>query len=555
MPGRLLLSVLAGLSLWLAQPGFDIWPAAPIGVALLAFAARDVGGRRGALLGVICGAAFLTPLLSWTGIYVGPFPWLALSVLEALYYGLVGAVVGMVPVRNRWFPGLLGAAWATMELLRSTTPYGGFPWARIAFGMADSPYAPLASWVGAPGVGFVVAATGGALAVVAARCWLRWVAVPRAGRHPLPGGRWAHLREYWWRRRGESGTRRIASSEGMHVAGKAAMRRAGVSPTWKGLVVAAVLTILPLAIPLSTEGPTARLMAIQGNVPTAGLEFNAQRRAVLDNHARLTAKAAEDRRDRHTPTPDLVIWPENASDIDPLRNADAAQIIADAVRTIGAPTLVGAVLSEPVDHVTNASLLYVPGQQQPTQRYDKRHPVPFGEYIPQREFFRMFSDKVDLIRRDFVGGTKVGVIRVPRAGGAPEVAAGINICFEVAYDDLVRDGVRAGANVIVVQTNNATFGYTDESVQQLAISRIRAIEHGRSVVHISNVGVSSLITPDGVPHGWTGKFQPAVLDADMPLRSEMTLATRLGDVPAWLAAAVTVWAMGSSWWRRRRRMS
>ena len=83
---------------------------------------------------------------------------------------------------------------------------------------------------------------------------------------------------------------------------------------------------------------------------------------------------------------------------------------------------------------------------------------------------------------------------MPAAAGG-EVVAGPTICFEVAYDDLVRANVDLGANLLLVQTNNATFGYTDESVQQLAISRIRAMEHGRSVVHVSTVGVSALITP------------------------------------------------------------
>lgn len=524
VPARLLLSLLGGLLLWVAQPGFDVWPAAPVGVALLALACRGAGWRAGAWCGLAAGLACFTPLLSWTGIYVGPLPWLALCVLESLYVALVGALLGGFPVRPGAYPWLVGAAWVTSEFLRSTTPYGGFPWARLAFGVVDAPFAQVAALLGAPGVTFAVALCGGYLAVAVLRCWQEFA--PTRLRTPAEASMGA-------------GGRRTA-------------------PILTALAGAAAAVLLPLliprAIPAGDDHPTARIVAIQGDVPQAGLDFNAQRRAVLDNHARVTARAAADLRARGESPPDLVVWPENASDIDPLRNPDAADVIRAAVSDIDAPTLVGAVLSEPVGHVTNAALLYEPGSRLPSQRYDKRHPVPFAEYIPQRSFWRTFSDKVDLVERDFVGGDEVGVIRVPRAGGDPGIAAGANICFEVAYDDLVRDGVTAGANLIVVQTNNATFGETHESVQQLAISRLRAIEHGRSVVHISNVGVSALITPDGAAHGRTPLFEPAVLARDLPLRSAQTPATSLGDWPALLTTGATLLAaLATALGRTRRR--
>jgi apolipoprotein N-acyltransferase len=123
---------------------------------------------------------------------------------------------------------------------------------------------------------------------------------------------------------------------------------------------------------------------------------------------------------------------------------------------------------------------------------------------------------------------------MPAASGG-EVLAGPTICFEVAYDDLVRANVDLGANLLLVQTNNATFGYTDESVQQLAISRIRAMEHGRSVVHVSTVGVSALITPDGTVHQPSALFTRTVLSGQLPLRSVRTVATMVGPWPEYAA--------------------
>ena len=136
-----------------------------------------------------------------------------------------------------------------------------------------------------------------------------------------------------------------------------------------------------------------------------------------------------------------------------------------------------------------------------------------------------------------------------------EIVSGPSICFEVAYDDLVRANVELGANLLLVQTNNATFGLSHESEQQLAISRLRAIEHGRSVIHISTVGVSGLITPDGTLARRSALFTAAGLDADLPVRSEQTLATRLGPWPEYLACAALLGAVIVGQGARRRKES
>ena len=112
------------------------------------------------------------------------------------------------------------------------------------------------------------------------------------------------------------------------------------------------------------------------------------------------------------------------------------------------------------------------------------------------------------------------------------------ICFEVAYDDVVRDAVAGGAEVLLVQTNNSNFGYSAESTQQLAMSRMRAIESGRSTIQISTVGVSGVIDATGRVQQRTRLFEPAQLVASVPLRSTLTPATRAGAVPAWVAVAV-----------------
>jgi apolipoprotein N-acyltransferase len=259
-------------------------------------------------------------------------------------------------------------------------------------------------------------------------------------------------------------------------------------------------------------------------VPRLGLGFNAQRAAVLANHVAATRALAADVRAGRAEQPDLVLWPENASDIDPFRSSAAYALIDEAVQDIGVPVLVGAVLQGPGDKVSNAGIVWDP-QDGPGARYVKRHPVPFGEYIPLRPLVRRITDKVDLVPRDFVAGNAVGVLDVG------PVRLGDVICFEVAYDGLVRDVVTGGGRLIVVQTNNATFGRSGETSQQLAMGRLRAVEHGRAVLVAATSGISAVVSPDGALVDSAPVFTRDVLSAEIPTRTGTTVATRLGALP------------------------
>ncbi len=534
MPLRLLLAVVAGLLCWLAFPGHDQWYAAWLGTALLSYAGWSAGPGRGLVVGLAAGLAYMVPTLSWSGVYVGKLPWFALATLEALYIAAMVAVVawvqGRLLARGRAWAAYAAVplGWVVGEWARGATPFGGFPWARLAFSQADAPVAALAAYGGAPLVTAAVATIGVLLHAGAATLWSRGRPVPSPSPSPSPSSSGG-----WRARRG----RRVWSG----WTGGAAL-----------LGVAAAVAFGPALVVLPTGGPSARVGLVQGNVPRPGLEFNAERRAVLDNHVTVT----EDLARRAAGPLDLVVWPENASDIDPLRNPDAAAAIQRAGRAIGAPLLIGSILDEPRPEVSNASLLYRVGSVDP-ERYVKQHPVPFAEYIPYRDFFRHFSDKVDLVRTGFAKGDRAGAFRLmtdPSRGSLSFVALP-TICFEVAYDALMRASLTAAGStpsLLVVQTNNATFGFTDESVQQFAISRLRAIEHGRSVVHVSTVGVSGFIAPDGSYRHRSALFTPYAAESDVVLRSGATVADHIGGAPEYLAAGGLLSLAGLG--RRRRRV-
>jgi apolipoprotein N-acyltransferase len=502
-PWRTALALLGGLALLLAFPGFDRPALAPLGPAALALAVRGQRARSGLWLGLVFGAAFFVPLLSWTGVYVGAVPWLALAGWEALHLGLLGAATALTS-RLRWWPLWTAALWVADEALRGRLVLGGFPWGRLGLSQTRGPLLSLAAYGGVPLVSFAVALTGTLLAAAL-------IAMRRA-----------------WR---EAGTAALQ--------GPAASLRAVGGSVVLLLAVPVVGGLAWLPLPgssLTDGGPTRTVAVIQGNVPRAGLEFNAQRRAVLDNHVNETMRLAADVHNGKQARPDLVIWPENSSDIDPYLNDDASSEISRAAQAVGAPILVGAIVEGPGEHIRNTAIVWDPVTG-PGQTYVKRHPVPLAEYVPARGFFRFFSKQVDLVRHDQVAGDTVGALDL---GGA---RVGDVICFEVVYDSLVQDVVDAGAGMIVVQTNNATFGFTDESAQQLAMSRLRAVEFGRTVVISATSGISAVVAPDGSVVRSSSLFTPATFVSDIAQRHSRTLAARLGAVPEWTLTAVGVAAL------------
>jgi apolipoprotein N-acyltransferase len=488
---RLAGAVLAGMLLYLAFPPVGASWLAPVGVAVLVLVCHGQSARRGALLGLTTGLALFLPLVEWTATIAGPGALVALSVLQGAFLALLGALLPSV-LRLRAWPVWTAALWVLSEALRSRIPFGGFPWGRLAFSQGDSALTPVAALGGAPLVSFVVALVGGALA---------W-GLLHVRRRPLVA---------------------LASSAAVAV----------------GAVGGAAL------VPVPVSGEPVRVAVVQGNVPRLGLGFNAQRAAVLANHVEATRELAADVRAGRVAAPDLVVWPENASDIDPFRDPAAYESIDRAVQDVGVPVLVGAVLQGPGDGVSNTGIVWDPVTG-PGERYVKRHPVPFGEYIPMRSLVRRVTSKVDLVPRDFVAGTRVGVLDVG------PVRVGDVICFEVAYDDLVRDVVTGGGRLLVVQTNNATFGRSGETSQQLAMGRLRAVEHGRAVLVAATSGISAVIAPDGRLVQSAPVFTREVLSAQVPTRTGTTLATRLGALPELLLSGLAVGAAGAGALARRR---
>lgn len=488
-------ALLSGGALTFAFAPTSWWWIAPLALAAFHIALHRQSAARAALIGFAFGLGFFLPLLSWSIISVGSYlPWAALSTFQALFFAAYGAARRLA-VTNRWCDGGAGSVVAdalasglvfiAVEEVRARFPFGGFAWGLLGFSQVDGPLVRAAPIASTPLVGLLVVMIG--------------VLLARILQPP-----------------GEGGTKFLARM--------------------LAAALAAAIPVLTIMLPVATyaEHGTLRVAAVQGNVPRPRLSWPAQPLQVTTNHRDETAKLLQTHDDL-----DLIVWPESASDLDPRTNESARTLILESVKAAHpTPILVGTQqffdttrINQHVAFGVADDELVVLGE------YTKQHPVPFGEYVPYREFFAKFSSDVDQVRTDMVPGSDPAIITLPRGDG--QVVVGDVICFEIAFGDVVRQAVDHGAQLLIVPTNNSSFGDSGEAAQQTQITRFRAIEHSRAAVQASTVGTSALIDGRGRIIASTPMWQPAHLVGDLPLRSTLTWAATLGILPsviAWVGA-------------------
>jgi apolipoprotein N-acyltransferase len=494
----LLLSAAGGLALFASFPPLDVWPLAVLGPALLvvALTGRSLRGSFGC--GLVFGVAMFVPLLSWL-INVAWYAWAGLAGAETIIFAVFCLAQRLLLGLPFW-PAAVAGWWVSAEAFRDRWPYA-FPWGRLAMSQSVAPDVRWVAVGGAPLLTFLVALVG----AMAARWGLSFL-----------GSR-------DWRSRDVAG------------AGLAAVVTAGL------VLAGGLLPVDPVG-----GAPTVPVAAIQGDVPHArNLPQQLNDTEVTENQAAATLKLVAEVNAGRLPEPDLVVWPEDSTSIDPREDPQIYADIAGAMGAIGRPMLVGEVLQNPV---RNVGQLWVPGVG-PTTIYVKRQLVPFAEYIPFRSIISSFSSLPSLQPVNLTPGHKAVVFDVGK------IRLGDVICYEVGFDNLVRSEVNAGANLLALQSNDADFeidGQLGETEQQTAMARIRAVESDRAVVYASTTGESSIIAPDGALIERSGIWQRAILDARVPLVSYRTLADRVGAWPEYVLVLLTVLALGLAVTLRRR---
>ena len=285
-----------------------------------------------------------------------------------------------------------------------------------------------------------------------------------------------------------------------------------------------LVTVLPLLLSNSySSNERISILGIQGNTPSVGLTFNDRAEAVFNLHLDETMKAS-------TSGVDLIIWPENAIDVDPFANAKVNSAIESLTSSLEIPLIAGAITRQS-GQLENVSLMYNESGEV-VSYYSKQYLTPFGEFIPLRPLARVISPYVDDVA-DFSVGQRVDNHVVDGFNLAPV------ICYELLSDSLVRDAAR-NSEALVAQTNSATFANTSESAQQLNITRLRARENAREIISVSTIGISAHIGINGEVLSRTDENVAAQLVGDVRSNTTKTISISLGGLAPGLVLLLSV---------------
>lgn len=481
---RLLIAIALGLLTASSYQLTNWWFLAPVGVAGFCLLVREQSLPRAGLYGF----AFAWPMwwsaITWLSV-LDPAAPVALSFVQSLWFIALGMVVaGIQPGRRvglPLWPLWAACAWMAAEFAFSRWPWGAFGWLRLGYTSVDAPWGGLLPFVGVAGAGFAIALLGSCLA---------WAVTRPPRRHLVP----------------------------VAIGAVVLSVVAGVARGW---------------VPEEQPAATVNVGIVQGNVFGVGINAMGRARSMPNNHLDETVRLMADVHTRAMPPPDLVVWPESSTDSDPRTDRRTRDILDTAAQLTGVPMLVGTIMLEP----RTTSVLWWDPDEGMMDRYDKQNLVPFGEWIPMREFFLPLLPVLEQVGDQAVPGTEPGLLTGRLADGR-ELRVGDLICYELAYDDTVAAMFQTDPRVIVVQSNNAPYGWSAQNAQQFAITRARAMEGRREFAVVTTSGISGLIGQRGEVLDRTAEFTNAHRVYTMPERTTRTPAMTLALPLSMLIAAL-----------------
>jgi apolipoprotein N-acyltransferase len=494
--GRALVGSIGGAFIALSYPAFNFWPGIFIGYFLILVSIRLLGFFKAFIVGTLAGFAFFGILLKWLTTYLGPIPWFAGSLISALIFGLAAAIAAVV---WRYLATLnlrgaqpfviafaLGAIFTAREYVAGVFPYGGLPWARGGLSLVDTYLAKWVYFVDVAGLTWLIVFITALFTIRFAKHQPNGIGLYKRSRMLIPTG-----------------------------------------------IAALVFFGTPAVVTLDASGTagTMKVAAVQGNA-NAGLFAVNPAGSILDKHLVVSKDLVASGRGEGL---DLMVWPENSSDLDPNTMVEPGMKISEFVtEELKAPLLFGTKTFRGEDFYNEVDL-WLP-ETGLADYYHKIRPVPFGEYVPDRPFFMALAPElISLIGWDMSSGSRDGIFELPSG-----TKVGSLICFEVAFDYLSHDLVKQGAQAIMIQTNSSDFGRSEQGVQQAAISRMRAIETGRTVVAVSTVGVSGIYAADGSVITELESFKPGAMVEEIALRNEITPAVMFGGFVEPIAFAISL---------------
>jgi apolipoprotein N-acyltransferase len=463
------LSALAGLGIAAALPPWGWWPLGLAGLGLWFHLLADAAPRTRFRRSLLVGAFWAFPSTLWMFDLTPPgWP------VAAGVFTLLVAVAGRVtPASGERRASAFAAAVVIAELIRWHVPFGGVPIATLAMASVDTPWAVAARFLGSPFLVFVTVFIAAGLRDAVVRRRVPW------------------------------------------------------SPI--GALCAAVFLGYLGGMGVDTVR-TIDVVVVQGGGPQNTRADTCENRRVFDRHVAATELIADDE------GVDLILWPEDV--VHPVDDAiptpsrcDAPVLRADEalgeLRRLAAEkdaTIISGWFEPSDDRRFNENFsLVVTPDGMVGDRYDKVRLVPFGEFVPLRSFLENFSD--ELPGRDVRSGTGPAVLDTEFG------PLGIAISWEIFFDYRARDAMNNGGQVLLNPTNGSSYWLTIVQTQQVASSRLRAIENDRWVLQAAPTGFSAVIGNDGKVHQRTGVSEQAILRQAIPLREGRSLATIVGPWP------------------------
>lgn len=459
----LIFAGLSGVLLALAYEPFGFWFLAPLGLAIFIYQIHQVSASSKFFVGFIFGISFWVIQINWLTV-LSPVVLAFAAIALSFFYGLFGFFTELFQ-KNKLWAIFTAISYLTLESLLNYWPFGGFNWGTIGYITSANPLAGTVEIIGVFGLSILIYSL--SLTLILSFTLLR-----------------------------------------------------------KGSMTAAFVTLIiwllvPGAISLMEFGQKDELISnkltigvIQGNVPRLGLEFNAQRKAVYQNHLDETNRLLA--QNKNIPL-DLIIWPENAPDVDPFANEEVIRELNLLAKTASAPILIGSRMQSAKGPVNAAILIEGDTELDSAFLYAKQKLVPFGEKIPFENYLAPIAANFGPISTSLVAGDSAGILEVA------DTKVGLLICFEVAWGQLAKEVVDQGAEVLIIQTNNATYGLTSQLAQQFNIAKLRAIESQRQVVTIATTGITGQIDRDGSVLWEADEFVPASKALEIDLYQEKTL--------------------------------
>jgi apolipoprotein N-acyltransferase len=448
--------------------------------------------RRGRsfLLGFIAGLGYFGGTVYWTGAVVtqfGGLSWPVGVVVAALLVAYLSLFPALFTLCLGWLGAKYGgraillapAIWVTTELGRMYF-WSGFPWLLLGYSQTTVlPVAQLASVVGVFGLSALVAMVSSALA---------YFVIARSPR--------------------SIATVAVVAALVMAIA------------LWGNRRLAHDVLV--------DQGRPVRVALVQGNIPQDEKWDAAHAERILETYLTMTREAAGE-------GAQLVIWPESSTPFPFMNDGIGGEKIRAVVRETGVELLLG---SDQVDanksYYNAAFLLRKDGSVAGV--YQKMHLVPFGEFVPLQQLLFFVGPLVEQ-----VGGFTAGreMVMLPTTHGPISTA----ICYEIVFPRLVRDAVLGGSQLLTTITNDGWYGRSSAPFQHFLQAQMRAIEQGRYLDRAANTGISGFVDPYGRAIQRSEIFRREILIGDVRMLETRTIYGTIGDLFAYVCAALTLAAL------------